>query len=61
MFQQAQDVEKLRPDADPYGLSLVVMSCVEGALLMCKASKDIASFQATASVLKGMIEGQRVP
>ncbi|MBI5249266.1 MAG: hypothetical protein HY912_07210, partial [Desulfomonile tiedjei] len=36
-FDEAKRVGKLGPDADSEGLSRLVMSCIEGALLLCKA------------------------
>jgi hypothetical protein len=51
---------KLRPDADSDALSRLVMSSIEGALLMCKASKDTESFKKTAEALKSTISIQRI-
>jgi hypothetical protein len=37
---------------DSDSMSRVVISSLEGALLMCKASKDLDSFKKTAEALK---------
>lgn len=51
---------KLKPDADSDGLSRLLMSSIEGALLICKASKDTESFRKTAEALKSAISLQRI-
>jgi hypothetical protein len=51
---------KLKPDADSDALSRLVMSSIEGALMLCKASKDTESFRQTAEALKSMISLQKI-
>jgi hypothetical protein len=59
-FNQAKAMGKLKPDADSDALSRLVMSSIEGALMLCKASKDTDSFRQTAEALKSMISSQRI-
>ncbi len=59
-FDQARTMGILKPDADSDALSRLVMSSIEGALMLCKASKDTESFKKTAEALKSMISSQRI-
>lgn len=52
LFEQARSGGWLRGDADSESLSLLMISVIEGALLMCKASGDVESFKKTANSLK---------
>lgn len=60
-FDQAKAQGRLSPDADTDGLSRLVMSTIEGALLLCKASKDTEAFKKTAEALKQAIRPRRQP
>jgi len=57
LFEEAKRLGKLRAEVDPDALSKLVMSTVEGAILICKASKDRASLKTTTETLKWVIEG----
>lgn len=48
---------KLRKEANSASLSRLVMSSVEGAILICKASKDAESMRQTVDTLKSVISG----
>lgn len=52
LYDQAKLAGKLEENVDSDSMSRVVISSLEGALLMCKASKDLASFKKTAEALK---------
>jgi TetR/AcrR family transcriptional regulator, transcriptional repressor for nem operon len=54
LFDEAKAAGKLSDEVDTDGLSRLVMSSIEGALVMCKASKDTDSLKKTAEVLKRM-------
>ncbi|WP_272913409.1 LmrA/YxaF family transcription factor [Desulfomonile tiedjei] len=58
-FDRAKAQGCLEPDADTDGLSRLVMSTIEGALLLCKASKDTEAFKKTAEALKQAIRPGR--
>ncbi len=58
-FDQAKAQGYLDQDADADGLSRLVMSTIEGALLLCKASKDTEAFKKTAEALKQAIRQAR--
>ncbi len=59
-FDEAKAIGKLKPDADSDALSRLVMSSIEGALMLCKASKDTESLRQTAEALKSMISLQKI-
>lgn len=59
-FDQAKAIGVLRSDADSDALSRLVMSSIEGALMLCKASKDTESLKRTAEALKSMISLQKI-
>lgn len=52
LYDRAKREGKLANSLDSDSLSRVVISSVEGALLMCKASKDLESFKKTGEALK---------
>ncbi len=52
LYDQAKLAGKLNDSVDSDSMSRVVISSLEGALLMCKASKDLNSFKKTAEALK---------
>lgn|GEM_PF-1433014 len=60
LFEEAKKVGKLRPDVDCEAVSRLIMSTVEGAILICKASKDQESLTKTIDTLKSVIKGFRV-
>jgi len=51
----------LRAETDDDALALLIMSVIEGSLLICKAGKDTDQFQQTAGILKGIIAGHASP
>jgi hypothetical protein len=52
LYDRAKLEGKLDESVDSESMSRVVISSLEGALLMCKASKDLDSFKKTAEALK---------
>jgi hypothetical protein len=58
LFHEAKTAGMLATDLDEDSLSRVVISSLEGALLMCKASKDLESFEKTAEALKRIACGR---
>jgi hypothetical protein len=59
LFNEAKDMGKLGQSADCEALSRLIMSTVEGAILICKASKDQESLTKTIDTLKSVIKGFR--
>jgi len=55
LFDEAKRVGRIKEELDSEFLSRVVISSVEGALLICKASKDLDSFKKTAEALKRVV------
>jgi len=55
LFRQARTEGRLKQDVDCSALGHLVMSTIEGALLICKASKDTESFKQTAEALKRLL------
>ena len=55
LFADAKKSGILKEDADEEALSRLVMSCVEGAILISKASKDTESLVKTVDALKSVI------
>ncbi len=60
LFDEAKTMGKLKEEADSASLSRLVMSSVEGAILICKASKDAESMRETVETLKSVISGYKV-
>jgi len=56
-LEEARDTGILKENADCAALSRVIVSTLEGAILICKASKDKASLLKTAQALKSIISG----
>jgi hypothetical protein len=52
LYDQAKIAGEFDENVDSDSMSRVVISSLEGALLMCKASKDLDSFKKTAEALK---------
>jgi hypothetical protein len=59
LLEEARNKGILRPNTDCDALSRVIVSTLEGAILICKASKDEASLLKTAQGLKSVISGYR--
>jgi hypothetical protein len=55
LFEQARSQGRLKQDVDSVALAHLVMSTIEGALLICKASKDTASFKQSLEALKRLL------
>ncbi|MBI4966347.1 MAG: hypothetical protein HY913_23915 [Desulfomonile tiedjei] len=52
LFDEAKALGKVPEGSDGDALSRLVICTIEGALLVCKASKDTESFKRTAEALK---------
>ena len=57
---EAKEVGELRKETDFDALSRLIMSAMEGAILICKVSKDPASLLKTVETLKSIIASHRV-
>lgn len=60
LFEEAKNLKELKEEADCDALGHLVISCIEGAILMHKASKDPGTFQKTGRALKQVIAGLRL-
>ncbi len=60
LFEEAKSAGTLRPDTDSDSLSHLVISAVEGALILYKASQEPEAFIKTGSALKSVIAGYMV-
>lgn len=60
LFVEARDKGKIRPDTDIPGLSRLVMSALEGGILICKASKDKNNLLETIEMIKTVIAGYKI-
>lgn len=60
LFEQAKEQGRLAEQDNSDDLTRLVMSTIEGALLICKASKDIRSFKQTGEALKGILSTQSI-
>jgi hypothetical protein len=60
LFGEAKEVGELRKETDCDALSRLIMSAMEGAILICKVSKDPASLLKTVETLKSVIASHRV-
>lgn len=61
LIGQAKEAGQLDAETDGDALALLIMSVIEGSLLICKAGKDTDQFQKTAGILKTIIAGQATP
>ena len=59
-FEEGKKLGKLRKDADCEALSYLVMSTIEGVILIGKASKDSGFVLKTAKTLKAVLSNYRV-
>ena len=59
LLTEAKEDGMLRPDTDCDSLGRLIMSTVEGAILICKASKDKVGLLQTIQALKSAIEQYR--
>ncbi|MDY6881861.1 MAG: TetR family transcriptional regulator C-terminal domain-containing protein [Desulfatiglans sp.] len=57
LFQEATERGQLKKDTDYDGLSALIMSGIEGGILISKASKDKEAILKTIGALKAVIEG----
>ncbi len=55
LFEEAKSLGELKQDTDSDALSRLVMSTVEGAILICKTSKDADGLRRTIGALKSII------
>lgn len=60
LLGEAKEVGELRKETDCDALSRLIMSAMEGAILICKVSKDPASLSKTVETLKSVITTHRV-
>jgi hypothetical protein len=60
LLGEAKEVGELRKETDCDALSRLIMSAMEGAILICKVSKDPASLLKTIQTLKSVIASHRV-
>jgi len=58
-FEQAKGLGLLRAETDGTALSLLVISSIEGALLVCKASGDVGCLIRIGETLKAVIDLHR--
>jgi len=59
LLREAKQVGELNKDTDCDALSSLVMSAMEGAILICKASKNPTSLLKTVEALKSVITSRR--
>lgn len=59
LLTEARVVGGLRKETDCNALSRLIMSAMEGAILICKVSKDPASFLKTVETLKSVVASHR--
>lgn len=59
LFEEAKERGQLKEDPDYDGLSSLIMSAIEGCILISKASKDKEPILKTVKSLKSIIEGCR--
>jgi hypothetical protein len=59
LLGEAKEVGELRKETDCDALSRLIMSAMEGAILICKVSKDPASFLRTVETLKSVIASHK--
>ncbi|RPJ11258.1 MAG: hypothetical protein EHM36_01790 [Deltaproteobacteria bacterium] len=55
LLDQARELGRLRQTTDSDALSRLIMSTLEGAILICKASKDSTALLKTVETLKSVI------
>lgn len=60
LLGEAIEVGELRKETDCDALSRLIMSTVEGAILICKVSKDPASLLKTVETLKSVLASHRI-
>ena len=60
LLGEAKGVGGLRKETDWDALSRLIISAMEGAILICKVSKDPVSLLKTVETLKCVIASQRV-
>jgi hypothetical protein len=55
IFKEAKEIGSIKSNIDCDALSNLIMSTIEGAILICKVSKDRESFIKTLETLKSVI------
>ena len=58
LLEEARQAGRLRAAADCAALAGLMVSALEGALLICKAAKDGTQLQQTADTLLALVAGQ---
>ena len=59
LLGEAKEVGELRKETDCDALSRLIISALEGAILICKVSKDSGSLSKTVETLKSVIASHR--
>ncbi len=57
LFEEAKAAGKLKEETDSDALAHLVIGCIEGAILIHKASRDPETFQKTGRALKQVLAG----
>ena len=60
LLGEAKEAGELKKETDCDALSRLIMSTMEGAILICKVSKDSASFLRTVETLKSVIASHKI-
>jgi hypothetical protein len=60
LLGEAKEAGELRKETDCDALSRFIMSAMEGAILICKVSKDPSSFLRTVETLKSVIASHKM-
>lgn len=55
LLEEAKKAGSIKPDTNCNAISNLIMSTIEGAILICKTSKDRESFIKTMETLKSII------
>lgn len=61
LLEQARQAGRLRPETGCAALAGLMVSALEGALLICKAAKDGTQLRETADTLLALVAGQEIP
>ena len=55
LLEQAKEQQSLKTDTDCEALTHLIMSTIEGAILICKASGDLQAFEKTTDTLMAVV------
>ena len=59
LLGEAKEIGELRKETDCDALSRLIISAIEGAILICKVSKDSGSLLKTVETLKSVIASHK--